>query len=78
MADSIVDSITEWMFGGKKTKPLRSPGPMDPKSGQDNSMVKAAAEEAARRARTRGELAPETQSVLTAKPKKLTGMVGGK
>lgn len=73
----LVDSITEWMWGGKKTKPMRT-GKTEEMPAQDNTMVKAAAEEAARRARTRGELAPETQSVLTAKPKKLTGMVGGK
>ncbi len=68
----ILDSIVDWVMGGKKTKPLRSATPVSPMTPrqQDNTMVKAAAEEAARRARTRGDIAPEAVEVLK-------GPVGG-
>lgn len=61
---SLLDSVVNWIMGGKKTKPIRTPGPMDPRP-QDNTMVRAAAEEAAKRARERNEIAPETKQVLT-------------
>ena len=63
MADkSVIQSIVDMIMGGKKTEPLRTkPEVMGQ---QDNTMVKLAAEEAAKRARMRGDLAPEAGVVL--------------
>ena len=61
-----VQAIVDWMMGGRGTKDLRTPAAKPPIGG-DNTMVKAAADEAAKRARMRGELAPEAGMEL-AKP----------
>lgn len=52
----ILQTIVDMIMGGKKTEPLRTPGPMDPRVG-DNTMVRAAAEEARKRAVERGQIA---------------------
>jgi hypothetical protein len=66
----MLQQIMDFMLGGKGTKELRTPTGKPPiPVAQDNTMVKAAAEEAAKRARSRGELAPEAAAALTG-PKK--------
>lgn len=52
----VLQTIIDMIMGGKNTKPLRTPGPMDSRA-QSNDMVKAAAEEARKRAVERGQIA---------------------
>lgn len=53
---SILQTIVDMMMGGKKTETLRKPPIVT--APQDNTMVKAAAEEAQKRAIERGQIPP--------------------